>query len=89
MRGKVARELRRHAKQMAAERGWRITEPEVLNVHPKRYPWLVRFETEGNGKQRMIDAGIRPVHQRVWPAVSERGHYLYMKNQYKKAQRHG
>jgi len=85
MRGKVAKELRRHARKVATERGWKATQPEVINVHPKRYPWLVKFEPDGAGGQRCIDAGIRPVHQNLWSHFSERGHYLHMKRQYKKA----
>lgn len=79
MRGKVAKALRRAAR--AAMPGAPERNIVEVNHHLKRYPWLVKTRTDGNGQQHIIDHGVREVHQLV-NGPSVRGLYRQMKKDY-------
>lgn len=84
MRGKVAKRLRREAREVCEQQGFTAErEIQEINHHPKLYRWLAKSVPDGKGGQRVIDNGVRMVHQEVNNPKSVRGLYRLLKAHYK------
>ncbi len=80
MRGKIAKALRRAARE--AMPGALERETAEIKKHLKRYPQLVKTSVDANGNSFVVDPGIREVCQHVNSAISTRGLYRQMKKDY-------
>jgi hypothetical protein len=83
MRGTVAKRLRRMARETAQYYGHPERDTRVVNLHPKRYPWLIKGTTGLDGQFLPTDLGVRMVGQHVNPRNTERGYYLELKRKYR------
>ena len=84
MRGKVAKAMRRAARQVA---GPYAKERELLevNTHLKRYPWLIKTRVGADGNPVVIDPGVRETRQYINDPRSVRGLYRAMKKEHRNA----
>lgn len=81
MRGKVAKRLRREAREVCEQQGFNVErETQQINHHPKRYGFLVH---KNPLTSELIDNGVRMVHQEVNNPKSVRGLYRLLKAHYK------
>lgn len=81
MRGKVAKRLRREAREVCDQQGFTTErETQEINHHPKRYGFLVR-KNPVTGE--LLDNGVRMAHQKVNNPKTVRGLYRLLKAHYK------
>lgn len=85
MNAKKCKALRRQARKLATDMN--LPERDVIetNVHPKLYPWLVKTKLDSHGNEKIVDTGVREVHQLVNSRHSFRGEYLHLKREARRA----
>lgn len=80
MRGKVAKAMRRAAREVAGK-GAKERDVREVNPHQKQYPWLIKSRTDISGQRVITDYGLREVCQHVNHPHSVRGIYRAMKKE--------